>query len=279
MREVFLTLLGMTIRRTSRTTATAQIAAVLCAGALALTGLAACSSGSDGSGDSSSSSEAPSSSANEVKAGDPAARAELGPKALSGDEVPGLALQEVPAEQLDQVSNSAANLTAQADFKADPPECSVAAMGASPSSTASTVARMATAEDTPNVVYTVSLSKSGEDKVDRAQVFDQCAQATVTLDTPAPNGGEPTPTVYQISNERIDDPAPEGVENFVAGRSNSDANIAGQQVSIGAVQISGTVDGVEILATATSASGPVPPEAEARALDVFNRQVAKIQQA
>lgn len=269
----------MTIRRTSRTTATAKVAAAFCAGALALTGLAACSSSSEGSDDSSASSGAPSSSANEVKAGDPAARAELEPKALSGDEVPGISLQEVPAEQLDQVSNSISSLTTQADFKADPPECSVAAMGTSPGTTASTIARTAVAEDTPNIIYSIALNKQGGDSLDRAKVFDECAQATVTINSPAQAGGEQTPTVFQVSNERMDSPAPEGVENFVAGRSTTDYDLADQHVSVGAVQISGTVNGVEILATATSASGPVPPEAEARALDIFNRQAAKIAQA
>lgn len=276
----------MTLRRPSRSPLPAKAVAALGAGVLALGGLAACSSLSIGSDDSDgeSSSAAPSSQAaasgsNEVTAGDPAAREALNAKALSGDEVPGVALQEVPAEQLAKGASATSDLVNQANFTADPPECSMifeALQAATPESAANAVARQGTAEDTPNVAYIVYLNDPTQRTIDPKDTFEKCGHATVTMDVPAQQGGEPTKAVYDMTNEVLDTPAPEGVENFVAGRSNSDAQIAGQQVTTGTVQVSGTINGVEIVVNASSAQGSVPPEAEQRAIDMFARQVEKV---
>lgn len=281
---MFSTLMSMTIRRIQHKSLRTKSIAALGAGVLALTGLAACGSDDEGA-DGSQSSESSSAEVTQAEGeGNPEAdakRASREEQALGVDEVEGLALQEITQDQFAQTGTLTEQLTGQASMTSDPPECAEVFQNLqSPGGTDTTAAvgRLGQDANIPNTAFSLVLNDPGATATDYTAAFEQCANVEMTMELPGQDG-QPQPIVYNMTNEVSDATAPEGVEDFFAVKNTSNADLQGQQVTSGIVLVSGIIDGTAIQVNAQSNAGPISPEAEQRAIDLFNQQVEKIRNA
>lgn len=277
----------MTIRGIHRNSLRTKSAAVLGAGVLALSGLAAC--GSDDSGDSAggadqhTSSESAEVTANEDGSNPEAdgKRAEREEKALGTDEVEGLPLQEISKEQFAQTGTLTEQLTGNTSMHSDPPECADVfqkLQGTGGADTSAAVGRLGQDPNIPDTAFTLVLNDPSATANDYTSAFEQCGDVTMTMDLPGKDG-QPQQITYTMTNEVTGAVAPEGTEDFFAVKNTSNADIQGQPVTSGIFLVSGNVAGTAVQVNAQSNAGPITPEAEQRALDLFNQQAQKLQNA
>lgn len=286
MGPMFSTLMSMNIRRIHTTSLRTKSIAALGAGVLALSGLAACGSDDEGS-DGEQTSASASTEAAEGEGADAAApdaeakRTEREDQALGVDEVEGLTLQEITAEQFAQTGTLTEQLTGQAQMTSNPPECAEVFQNLqSPggTDTSAAVGRLGQDANIPNTAFSLVLNDPGATATDYTAAFEQCANVEMTMELPGQDG-QPQPIVYQMTNEVTGATAPEGVEDFFSVKNTSNADLQGQQVTSGIILVSGIIDGTAVQVNAQSNAGPISPEAEQRAIDLFNQQAEKIRNA
>lgn len=277
----------MTIRGIHQNSLRTKSAAVLGAGVLALSGLAAC--GSDDSGDSAGGADQPTSSESaEVTAaeGEPnpeaeGKRAEREEKALGTDEVAGLPLQEISPEQFAQSSTLAEKLSGQASMQFDPPECKESfekIQGTGAVDTSAAAGRLGQDPNIPDTIFIIMLNDPSATASDYTSTIEQCGDVQITLEMPGQDG-QPQSSALTMNNEIVDAAAPEGTEEFFAARATINGDSQGQPTTSGTFLVSGNVNGTAIQINAQSNAGPISPEAEQRALDLFNQQAQKLQNA
>ena len=278
------TLMTMTIRGIHRNSLRTRSVAALGAGVLALSGLAAC--GSDDSADDAD--QTPASESAEVTTEEAEAnpeaeakRSEREQKALGAEEVEGLALQEITQEQFAQTGTLTEQLTGNTSMQSEPPECADVfqkLQGTGGADTSAAVGRLGQDPNIPDTAFTLVLNDPSATATDYTSAFEQCGDVQMTMDLPGQDG-QPQQITYQMTNEVTGATAPEGAEDFFAVKNTSNADIQGQPVTSGIFLVSGNVGGTAIQVNAQSNAGPISPEAEQRALDLFNQQAQKLQNA
>ena len=287
---MFHTLKTMTIRGIHRNSLRTRSIAALGAGVLALSGLAACGSDdSEGETDQAASSESAEVTAEESEAAPEgganpeaeAKRTEREQLALGADEVEGLPLQEITQEQFTQTGTLTEQLTGNTSMQSDPPECADVfqkLQGTGGADTSAAVGRLGQDPKIPNTAFTLVLNDPSATAADYTSAFEQCGDVRMTMDLPGQDG-QPQQITYTMTNEVTGAAAPEGTEDFFSVKNTSNADIQGQPVTSGIFLVSGNVNGTAIQVNAQSNAGPISPEAEQRALDLFNRQAQKLQNA
>lgn len=85
--------------------------------------------------------------------------------------------------------------------------------------------------------------------------------------------------VTESTNTLVDFDAPEGVRDFAAVMQDNSMDMMGQPVENGNFMITGSIRGIGVSVTATSASGGISPEIQDAAMDAFTKQVDKIRNA
>lgn len=189
---------------------------------------------------------------------------------LNSTDAPELGLKPVPAEEI-AGGMDALGALAQ-DVKVDPPHCADLNQDAlTAKAEPGTIAIQSGMQgQTP---FAVALTTSPEGLPQRAGEIEKCPVMTVTI----PIEGQEIKS--ETTNTMLQDKAPEGVEDFAAVLQDTSMDIAGQAMNSGTVMITGTVRGIGVSVTGTSAIGELSPEAQAQALDVFAKQVEKIRNA
>lgn len=213
---------------------------------------------------------ADSSKAADKDAGDNAPAAGIDELILNSTDAPELGLKPVPAEEI-AGGMDALGALAQ-DVKVDPPHCADLNQDAlTAKAEPGTIAIQSGMQgQTP---FAVALTTSPEGLPQRAGEIEKCPVMTVTI----PIEGQEIKS--ETTNTMLEDKAPEGVEDFAAVLQDTSMDIAGQAMNSGTVMITGTVRGIGVSVTGTSAIGELSPEAQAQALDVFAKQAEKIRNA
>lgn len=281
---MFPTLMSMTIRGIHRNSLRTKSVTALGAGVLAFSGLAACSSDDSADG---TDQTAASESAEATAEGDEASpeaeakRTEREQQALGAEEVEGLPLQEITQEQFAQTGTLTEQLTGNTSMQSEPPECADVfknLQGTGATDTSAAVGRLGQDPNIPDTAFTLVLNDPSAVATDYTSAFEQCGNVQMTMDLPGQDG-QNQQIVYNMTNEVTGAAAPEGTEDFFAVKNTSNADIQGQPVTSGIFLVSGNVNGTAIQINAQSNAGPISPEAEQRALDLFNQQAQKLQNA
>lgn len=192
--------------------------------------------------------------------------------AIASDAVPGLTLQAVSQEEIDELTVSDAEL--------------IRAMSVDPSA-CTRVHQAPVDEDTPPGAVSVNVGTIDDQQV-RLYVFadssfveeltiltDDCSDSTIEY---SPHEGGAT-TRVDVTSTPVDTEAPEGVAAFTPVEQRSVATRAGESRESSSVSVSGVLREAGILVAVTTES-PRPPESVVgRALEIFAAQAEKIRAA
>lgn len=246
----------MTISRKATMFVSALAAATLIAG---------CSSGDDGNGgDGGDNGGTPNTAVDQL--------------AVNSEDVEGITLNPVSADALRQTAEQLGQIVDQMDVQ--PEECRAATnlqsatMTKSVENAAARSASLPAEGESPAAEVSLTVAPAGEPNPERQTIAEKCGEMQMTL--PIPDG---EPVSYTLRNEKLDMPAPENVENFLALKQSSDGQLNGQQATAGGVVLTGTVRGIEINVTTQVNNGAVDPGLETKTLDLFTAQAQKIQDA
>lgn len=206
----------------------------------------------------------------DAKAGGDAPAAGIDELVLNSSDAPELGLAPVPAEEITGGMDALGDLAR--DVKVDPPHCADLNQDAlTAQAEPGTIAIQSGMQG--QTAFAVALTTKLDGLPQRAGEIEKCPVMTVTI----PIEGQEM--VSETTNTTLDQDAPEGVKDFAAVRQDTSMDVGGQAMNSGTVMITGTVRGIGVSVTGTSALGELTPEAQATAMDVFAKQVEKIRNA
>lgn len=249
----------MTITRKATTFVSALAACALIAG---------CSSGGDEGGDQGGQGDG-------ANGGAPAAAVDE--LALNTEDVQGVTLMPITAEQLKEQADKVGELVDQMEVQ--PEECreatnlQSATLSKSVENAAARGGAIVAEGDSPQGIVSLSVTPAGEPNEARQKITENCGEMTVTLNLP-----DVPPQTSTVRNEKLEIPAPEGVEDFLAIKQFTDAP-EGQPAGAGGIVLTGKVRDIDINVTTQAALGDIDAGLETRTLDIFTAQAKKIQDA
>lgn len=203
-------------------------------------------------------------------AGDDAPAAGIDALVLTASDAPELGLTPVPAEEITGGMDALGDLAK--DVRVDPPHCADLNQDAlTGQAEPGTIAIQSGMQG--QTAFAVALTTKPDGLPQRAGEIEKCPVMTVTV----PIEGQEV--VSETTNTPLDQEAPAGVEDFAAVLQDTSMDVAGQAMNSGTVMITGTVRGIGVSVTGTSALGDLTPEAQATAMEVFTKQAEKIRNA
>lgn len=189
---------------------------------------------------------------------------------LTAADAPELALQPVPAEDiaggLSAIGGLTENVSVEPEHCADFNQDALLEQ-AEPGTMAIQSGQVG------ETAFAVAITTVVDELPERAPQIEDCPVMTVTF---ALDGQE---LVTESTNTLVDFDAPEGVRDFAAVMQDNSMDMMGQPVENGNFMITGSIRGIGVSVTATSASGGISPEIQDAAMDAFTKQVDKIRNA